>query len=334
MLKGSTMEDTYERHRKTSRKLFIAAAVLISLIAMPATVGQAAAGQTVSATQTTSAAQTTNAGQTTKSQTTPAAKTAQTKSPAAQAKSPADNLPDLPAHLATQLKPVGDGRVFVVAAPRSQAVARRPVGPPVRPPSGGSIAKLSCSHNTTYFVTASYPVVLCRPWIDDVRATSSGALAAQIAPAPESSPSPATTSKPTTSAASKQTTAAASASASAKARPASRLEPETKLSYRVRTSALGLMVCSYARMPVLATLQKRNLNCENPNAFTYALDIAGVGLVWTGDPEMRPADLRYFDEPSCRSDAPTSCSGASTCTPLCGGGSNPNPTPAPPPAVR
>jgi len=112
------------------------------------------------------------------------------------------------------------------------------------------------------------------------------------------------------------------------------LEPETKLSYRVRTSALGLMVCSYARMPVLATLQKRNLNCENPNAFTYALDIAGVGLVWTGDPEMRPADLRYFDEPSCRHDAPTSCSGASTCTPLCGGGSNPNPTPAPPPALR
>jgi hypothetical protein len=301
---------------------------------MPVTVGQNPnAGQAT-------AGQTTSAGQTTKSQT--AQKTAQ-------AKSPADNLPDLPAHLATQLKPVGNGRVFVVAAPRSRAVRRQPVGPPVvgppvvkppvRPPSGGSIAKLSCSHNTTYFVTASYPVVICRPWIDDVRATSSGALAAQVAPAPESSPSPATTSKPTTAAPSKQTTAAASAkarpaSSSNQARPATRLEPETKLSYRVRTSALGLMVCSYARMPVLATLQKRNLNCENPNAFTYALDIAGVGLVWTGDPEMRPADLRYFDEPSCRHDAPTSCSGASTCTPLCGGGSNPNPTPAPPPALR
>src|SRR5262249_534256 len=255
------MQRTYRRHRRTSWALLIetAALMMASLTQVPrvsqTTSGQTTKCQAISSQTTTSRAKTTQAT----SQPTSTPKTAT-------ARAPADNLPDLPAHLATQLKPVGNGRVFVVAAPRSQAVARRPVGPPVRPPSGGSIAKLSCSHNTTYFVTASYPVVLCHPWIDDVRATSSGALPAQIAPAPESAPSPTTTSKPTTAAASKQTTAAASASASAKARPASRLEPETKLSYRVRTSALGLMVCSYARMPVLATLQKRNLNCENPNA--------------------------------------------------------------------
>src|SRR5262249_22229935 len=208
------MQRTYQRHRRTSWALLIATAALMmaSLTQVPGvsqtTSGQTTKGQAISSQTATSQAKTTQAT----SQPTSTPKTAT-------ARSPADNLPDLPAHLATQLKPVGNGRVFVVAAPRSQAVARRPVGPPVRPPSGGSIAKLSCSHNTTYFVTASYPVVICRPWIDDVRATSSGALAAQIAPAPESSPSPATKSKPTTAAPSKQTTAA---SASAKARPASR----------------------------------------------------------------------------------------------------------------
>jgi len=283
----------------------MATALLISLIEMPVGSGQTTAGQT------------TSAGQAAKSQ---------AEQIAAQAKSQADKLPDLPANLAAKLKPVGNSRVFVVAAPRSTATVRQPMKPPVRQPSGGTAFALSCMHDTKFWVTAEYPVLLCHPAIDDIVATNSGSISARTAPGPTSSPAPATKQTPP----SKQ----APAATSKQARPATRLEPEAALSYRVRSSARGLLVCSYARMPVLATLEKRGLNCQNPNAFAYSIDIAGVGLNWTGDPEMRPADLHFFDEPSCKSDTPTSCSGASTCTPLCGAGGGPSPTPVPPPALR
>jgi hypothetical protein len=278
------MQSRYDKQRKTCWRLLIASAAAVTLLQTP--VG----------------------GQTAKSQ--PA-----TKPP--QAKSPADDLPDLPATLATKLKPVGNGRVFVVAAPRTKAAPPQTVKPPVRRPPGGSIAKVACMHNTRLDVTAEYPVLICHPWLDDIRATSSGSIAAEAAPAPSPGTPP----------------ASASASASSRQPPSSTAQPESKLSYRVRSSRLGLMVCSYARMPVVATLQKRNITCENPNAFAYQLDIAGVSLNWTGDPEMRPADLRYFDEPRCRVDVPTSCSGASTCTPLCGAGAGPSPTPVGPPGL-
>src|SRR5258708_30905139 len=268
------MQRTYEKHRKTSWRLLIATAAAISIMQTPVV------GQTTKA-------------QATKGQATP-------KPP--QAKSSADNLPDLPATLATQLKPVGNGRVFVVAAPRSQAAPRSSVRPPIRQPSGGSLPRLACIHDTKLYVTAEYPVLICHPMTDDIFATSSGTFTAERTLSPR--------------------------------RPTRALQPEPALSYRVRSSSLGPMVCHYARMPVVATLEKRNVTCENPNAFSYQLDIAGVGLAWTGDPEMRPADLRYFDTPWCVSDVPTSCSGASTCTPLCGPSANPSPTPVPPPALR
>jgi len=287
------MQRTHERHRRISWRLLLAIAALVSLTLMPV------AGQTTNSQAT--------KNQESKSQAGPTPKTPP-------AKSPADNLPDLPANLAAKLKPIGNGRVFAVAAPRSSAVPLRSVRPPVRQPSGGTIARLSCIHNTNLFVTAEYPVLLCHPAIDDIRATNAGNISARTAPAPAPTPASTSTSK--------------------LARAATRLEPQAALSYRVRSSAWGLMVCSYARMPVVATLQKRNISCENPNAFAYSIDIAGVGLFWTGDPEMRPTDLRYFDEPSCVSDVATSCSGASACTPLCGAGANPTATPAPPPPLQ
>jgi hypothetical protein len=268
------MQDAHENLGRTWR-LLIAAAAAISLLQTPL------GGQTTT-------------------------KAPQTK-PSAQAtpvKPSADNLPDLPADLATKLKPVGNGRVFVVAAPRAQAAPRASVRPPGRQPSGGSLPRLACIHNTVYYVTAEYPVLICHPWTDDIRATTTG------------------------------TFTLGAAATSGPRRPTSALQPAAAPSYRVRSSGIGPMACSYARMPVVATLQKRNVTCENPNAFVYDMDIAGVGLHWTGDPEMRPADLRLFDEPSCVSDHPTSCSGASTCTPLCGSSGGPSPTPVPPPPLR
>lgn len=187
-----------------------------------------------------------------------------------------EKLPELPAGMAGELKAIPGTGMFVVQPakmPKTVSAAASD-GKPTN-----VIYAKKCAGTTVYQVQAAYPVPICHPMLDDVRAPLGGASAMAR-----------------TTGATKNWEAAGAAK------------------YKLTTNVRVPMVCTDARMPVMGELTTITTCGDGADQhISYMLDLNGlITLVWNGDKDARPDGLTLFGDWTFVSDQLSPCSGTST----------------------
>jgi hypothetical protein len=211
-------------------------------------------------------------------------------------KAETSNLPEVPADLAGELKPVEGTHYYLIQAAKKPAIksgATRAANPAGGSSSGGKILKKACAGTTVYAMDAIYPVLICHPLLDDLRPPNGGALSRE-----EMRVSP------------------------------KAWAPEGKSKYQLTRPGLGLLVCADARMPVGAQLTETTSCEDGSNQYiVYKLDLNGlITLNWVGDVNARPEGLILVEPGLVVGQNLFPCSGTSTANSACptsGGGVTP-----------